>query len=237
MTTNGSLLTKEVAKALYVQGLNDIQITLDGGRSTHNKSRVLASGRGTFDAVLNGCRNAVEVGMALMVRINLTKENCHNVDDLLACLRAVGITPADAVIHIVRAIDHGNLDEKAASVCFSNNEFGKIWPEMLKVVASYGFSVPSIAPISHNCPFDLDNAIMIGRDGSIRQCSSTDSVIGRLDIESGEIIKTNLYDKYKHRSQQPILTVRRVNAYRYAWEAVHILKEKNWRSVIQKDMQ
>lgn len=199
MTTNGYLLNNEVAELLYEQGLDNIQITLDGGRESHNRTRVLASGVGTYDAVLKACKTAVDVGMELMVRVNLTKQNYRHIDDLLASLRALGITPADAIIHIVRAIDHGNLDDSTSDVCFTNKEFGRIWPDMLKIVARHGFSVPSISPISHNCPFDLDNAVMIGRDGSVRQCSSTDRVIGMLDGKTGRIAKNDSYEKFKHR--------------------------------------
>ena len=199
MTTNGYLLTPEVAASLYKDGLDNVQITLDGGRKSHDKTRILASGASTYDKVITACKTAVDTGMELMVRINLTKENYQHVEELLSSLRTIGVTPADAIIHIVRAIDHGNLDTDTSSACFSNNEFGQIWPEILKVVARYGFSVPSISPISHNCPFDLDNAVMIGRDGSIRQCSSTAGVIGMLDQKTGQIIKGENYGKYKHR--------------------------------------
>ncbi|MCP4991144.1 MAG: radical SAM protein [Colwellia sp.] len=200
MTTNGYLLTRELASDLFRDGLDNIQITLDGGKISHDKTRVLISGKGTYDRVLNGCKNAVDAGMELIVRMNLTKENYHYVEDMLASLQKKGIGPAEAIIHLVRAVDHGNIDDSTSNICFSIKEFGDIWPETLKIVARYGFSLPSISPVSYNCPFDLNNAVMIGRDGSIRLCSSTDAIIGSFDTEAGSIKIQQGAKKYKHRN-------------------------------------
>lgn len=199
MTTNGYLLTKKVAQELMDGGVDNIQITLDGAKFSHDKTRKLASGKGTYDRVVNACQNAVSVGMELMVRVNLTKENYTYVDELLSTLRLKNINPTDTIIHIVRTIDHGNLEDQTSDICFTNEEFGNLWPKILKKVAKYGFSVPSISPVSYNCPFDLDHAVMIGRDGSVRQCSSTDNVIGFLDRNTGHVKKQTNYKKFKHR--------------------------------------
>jgi uncharacterized protein len=199
ITTNGYLITPAVAAELKALGISNVQITLDGAREFHDRSRPLASGRGTYDRVLAACRHVVDEGIELMVRVNLNRINAESIDTLLSDLVARGVTPDKAIIHVVRAIDHGNLDASGSSICFKNAEFAQKWAEILDSVAKHGFGTPSIAPIAYNCPFDLEQAVMIGRDGSLRHCSSTDHQIAELDADGQEIEINATYDRVKNR--------------------------------------
>ena len=199
ITTNGYLITAEVAQELKELDISNVQITLDGSRPVHDRSRPLASGRGTYERVLEACRHVVEQDIELMVRVNLSRINCESVEQLLADLVERGVTPDKAILHIVRAIDHGNLEDAASSKCFSNAEFADKWARILETVADYGFGTPTIAPIAYNCPFDLEQAVMIGRDGALRHCSSTDGVIARLGPDGEELDAGMVYRRVKGR--------------------------------------
>lgn len=195
ITTNGYLITPAIAAELKRLGISNVQITLDGSRELHNHSRPLASGIGTYDRVLAACRHIVDQGIELMVRVNLNRINANSIGVLLDDLLAHGVTRDKAIIHVVRAVDHGNLDINASSICFKNDEFARKWSEVLSAVSAHGFGMPSIAPIAYNCPFDLEQAVMIGRDGSLRHCSSTDHKIAQLD-ENGR--ETDVSASYRH---------------------------------------
>ncbi|QDA31793.1 radical SAM protein [Thermococcus indicus] len=56
ITTNASLITKKIAEFL-VKNDFDVFISLDGPQEEHNRNRVLANGRGTFDLVIRGISN------------------------------------------------------------------------------------------------------------------------------------------------------------------------------------
>ncbi|WP_026379562.1 radical SAM/SPASM domain-containing protein [Afifella pfennigii] len=197
VTTNGYLLTPDVAAELRELGIGNVQITLDGARAAHDASRPLASGLGSYERVLAGCRNVIDAGMELLVRINLTRLNCDTVEELLDDLIAHAITPDKAAIHVVRAVDHGNLGEGPASICFRNAEFAERWGRILESVAQRGFGTPSVSPIAYNCPFDLEQAVMIGRDASLRQCSSTDGVIAQIGPDGEEVKAGGAYQRIK----------------------------------------
>ena len=199
ITTNGYLLTQDVAAELKKMGISNVQITLDGARAAHNRSRPLASGRGTYDRVLDACWFVIEQDIELMVRVNLNKTNVNTIEELLCDLLERGVTPDKAVIHIVRAIDHGNLDASASSICFKNVEFANEWGKILEIVARYGFGTPTIAPVAYNCPFDLEQAVMIGRDGFLRHCSSTDHQIARIGPNGEEVVLNDTYERVKTR--------------------------------------
>ena len=199
ITTNGYLITPAIAAELRTLGISNVQITLDGAREFHDRSRPLASGHGTYERVLAACQHVVNAGIELMVRVNLNRVNADSIDLLLSDLVGHGITPSKAVIHIVRALDHGNLDVSTSSICFKNADFARKWGEILDSVAAHGFGTPTIAPVAYNCPFDLEQAVMIGRDGSLRHCSSTDHEIAKLDSDGQEVDANATYNRVKRR--------------------------------------
>lgn len=200
ITTNGYLLTRETALHLVRLGIEHVQITLDGDEPAHDAARPLASGRGTYRRVLDGCVAAMTAGLGLMVRINVGRRNAGSVAALLDDLLAAGITPANAVIHAVRTVDHGNCETTTAAACLSNVEFAATWIGILREVAARGFGLPPLSPIPYNCPFDLQQTVMIGHDGVLRHCSSSDSRLAEIDAAGDEVGRTGLFDHVKARS-------------------------------------
>lgn len=61
--------------------IKEIQFTLDGGKEMHDKRRMTANQRGTFDRVVAGMVKAVERGIPINLRSVVDKEN---VEDLVA---------------------------------------------------------------------------------------------------------------------------------------------------------
>lgn len=200
LTTNGYLLTRPIATQLAGLGISNIQITLDGDQASHDQLRVLASGKGTYREVLAACENVVSAGIDLMVRINLTRWNTRQIDGLLADLVSRGISPANTVIHTVRAIDHGNCDPAVSSMMFTNAEFAGEWIRILEIIGKYGFGLPTLAPRPYNCAFDLAQTVMIGRDATIRHCSSSTGCLAQLTDSGEETRRTVLYDRVKSRT-------------------------------------
>jgi uncharacterized protein len=200
ITTNGFLLTPTLAKRLAELGIENVQITLDGDQESHDRLRVLASGKGTYSRVLTACQNVVSAGIELMVRINVNRWNSHRIGRLLSDLVARGISPSNTIIHAVRTIDHGNCGVALSSIVQTNAEFAQEWVRILEVIGEYGFGLPTLEPRAYNCSFDLRQTVMIGRDGSIRHCSSSDGRLADLNEAGEETNVTRLYDVIKART-------------------------------------
>lgn len=60
MTTNGSLLNKEIIKFLKENDFN-LMISLDGPKDVNDKNRVFSNGSGTFDSVINNIELIAEL--------------------------------------------------------------------------------------------------------------------------------------------------------------------------------
>ncbi len=66
LITNGLLLTPEVVDRLLPLGLTGVKVTLDGDRETHDRTRPLRGGQGTFDRIVaNVTRVADKVAITI----------------------------------------------------------------------------------------------------------------------------------------------------------------------------
>lgn len=88
MTTNGYLLTPDVAEKLLQWKVINFQITIDGMREQHDAKRPARDGCGTFDQIIS---NLIELKkrpefFRVRVRVNYDKENHPYLEDLLLLL-------------------------------------------------------------------------------------------------------------------------------------------------------
>ena len=86
ITTNGVLLTEDVLNRLISCRISRFQITLDGTKNTHDQTRVLRNGKGTFDTIINNLLNIKKckrLTIRVNIRINITKESLNGLPELV----------------------------------------------------------------------------------------------------------------------------------------------------------
>lgn len=74
VTTNGYYLD-EFIPLLKTVKVGRVRITLDGNRESHNKTRKLKTGGGTFDKLLGNIELALKNDLPVEIRMNLTPDN------------------------------------------------------------------------------------------------------------------------------------------------------------------
>ena len=77
ITTNAYLLTRDRFQRLLDQGVSRFQISFDGPREHHDRKRVLAGGKGTFDRIWANllATRAETRSFEVLVRLHADKEN------------------------------------------------------------------------------------------------------------------------------------------------------------------
>ncbi len=83
ISSNGTLLTPEMAEELASSGLSYIGISLDGGSETHDRFRGV---NGAFDKTLAGLRNARDAGIKTGIRFTMTR---RNIDDIPVIIETI----------------------------------------------------------------------------------------------------------------------------------------------------
>ena len=110
MTSNGTLISREVARKLHETGMGTISISVDGLPETHDRLRGMPGG---FERTMTGVRNLIEEGGFHSIQIT-TVVNHQNIGELDALFeyfdsvdidswRVIGLEP------IGRALEHPDL--------------------------------------------------------------------------------------------------------------------------------
>ncbi len=89
MTTNGYFLDIKTANTLAKVGVKHYQISLDGPRDVHNKSRIRADGNDTYDQIWGNLIKIRDssVPVSVMLRIHFTVDTFELLDPLLKDIR------------------------------------------------------------------------------------------------------------------------------------------------------
>ena len=92
LATNGTLVTKEVARMIADSGVKRVSISLDGADAhTHDTFRGIP---GAFEAALYGFRNLKAVGMSVQINTTVARHNADQLPQILELAKSVG---ADAL--------------------------------------------------------------------------------------------------------------------------------------------
>lgn len=88
VSTNGTLITEEMAKAAKESGIKYIGVSLDGLASVNDEFRGV---QGTFERAVNGMRNSLKAGVKTGLRFTITKHNREDLSGVLLKLREIGV--------------------------------------------------------------------------------------------------------------------------------------------------
>ena len=91
ISTNGTLITPELAKQFAEVGLSYVGVSIDGSRETHDEFRGMD---GAFERSLAGLANAQAAGIKVGLRMTINKLNFREVDDVFDIMRERGIDRA-----------------------------------------------------------------------------------------------------------------------------------------------
>jgi radical SAM protein with 4Fe4S-binding SPASM domain len=120
LATNGTLVTKEVARKIVDAGVKRVSISLDGANAeTHDSFRGIP---GAFDAAIAGFRNLKELGMPVQINMTIAKHNAVELPKVLEMVKGLG---ADA-LHTFLLVPVGCGVDIAESQMVAPDEYERI---------------------------------------------------------------------------------------------------------------
>jgi AdoMet-dependent heme synthase len=92
LATNGTLVTKDVARMIVDAGVRRVSNSLDGAdATTHDAFRGIP---GAFEAAVRGLQNLKSFGMSVQINMTIARHNAHQLPEVLQLARNLG---ADAL--------------------------------------------------------------------------------------------------------------------------------------------
>ena len=99
ISTNGTLITEEMARSAKEVGFQYIGVSIDGMRRTNDRFR---GKRGAFDEALQGIRNCIAAGVKVGLRFTINRRNYQDLPAIFDLLVEEGI-PRCCFYHLVYA--------------------------------------------------------------------------------------------------------------------------------------
>ncbi|TQD26270.1 12,18-didecarboxysiroheme deacetylase [Methanolobus vulcani] len=97
ISTNGTMITEEMAKKLKDIGLSYVGISLDGMRETNDKFRGI---EGSFDKALQGLHNCQKEGIKVGLRFTINRHNVHDIPAIFDLMERENV-PRICFYHLV----------------------------------------------------------------------------------------------------------------------------------------
>lgn len=183
MVTNAFLLDEYKCKVLNDYNLHKIQITVDGNKEFHNKSRIHKSGEPTYDVIMQNIENVFRYipNCQVVVRVNLHSENKDTFPILYKELKERWGNK-NYSINVAFVNDVNNSCKVA---CLADK--GKILFAR-SLYESYGIKDLNIStqPQIGGCTASCTNSYVIGPSGEIYKCW--------VDVGKKERIVSNVFD-------------------------------------------
>lgn len=178
MVTNGTLLTEGKAEAIseYVDG---VQLTFDGSQPFHDATRIHKNGEGTYAEVLSAVKSALNAGMGISLRIQVSKENCLNLKELFSDIQPL-MTTGRVKVNIAPLSRYSGMCSSYSSHFLEKEGQVTVLPAILSFTPDVTPS-PQYLP----CVAYTNNLIFVG-NGDISRCITPvgeDQRVGHLEGE------------------------------------------------------
>lgn len=111
ISTNGTLITPEVARKIKDIGVGYVGISLDGIGENNDRFR---GRKGAFDAALAGIRNCLEIGQKVGLRFTINRHNFAELNDIFDLLERENI-PRACFYHLVYSGRASHMQEEDIS--------------------------------------------------------------------------------------------------------------------------
>ena len=99
LSTNGTLITSDLARRFAEVGLSYVGVSLDGLKATHDAFRGV---EGAFESALAGIRHAKAAGLRVGLRLTISRGNAHEIPAVFELMKREGVDRA-CFYHLVYA--------------------------------------------------------------------------------------------------------------------------------------
>lgn len=204
-SSNGVLLTRNLARELAERGLTRIQISLDGPKMIHDFRRKGKKGQGTYQESLLGIKNAVDHIRNVTVKINIDRHNRSTIGELFKVLVDEGLQGrVDVKLEAVACQLPGSLMQYNSNYIIppESIEMADSYSELMWEARKQGIKVTEDTAHTTPCMFTSHHGVIFGPDGSIYKCVS---LVGRPKFRVGSVLDSE-YESTEYERQMDVET-------------------------------
>ena len=194
MTTNGYLLTREVADRLLACGIDDFQITLDGLPEDHDSHRAARDGSGTFERIYaNLCDLAArDDDFSVVIRVNFDRHNSPGLETFLHLLKE-RFSNDDRFVLSFHAVGQWGGDNDANLAVCGTDQAQAVRTRLKAAARTIGLRVaggwqPGAGAGTQVCYAARPYNFIVGAHGDLMKCTidldkKDHNIVGRLNAD------------------------------------------------------
>lgn len=205
MTSNATLLDDETISLIKKHNIG-IQVSIDGNRSQHDKSRIRHDGSGTYDCIINNLKklNENELKKNVVIRINTSKANISDIEDTIKDVR-----PFSNEIYCGFLSEFKGYNDGFSS-CLSRQQYSTLLTEKIyPLYEKYGIKIYNAFGKMSPCTICTENRFVIDCNLDVYKCETLvnqqDAKVGVIDNDGEIHLNSNFY---KQMSLSPMLNLK-----------------------------
>ena len=175
IVTNGFFLTVETARRLSMCRVSSAQITLEGPKSLHDRTRIADKGTSSYETILANVCAAGQI-LEFNVRIHVAPYSVDDIKTLLKDLAARDIARSVKSIYFAPLFDYKPRDERVQFRAddkrfYDAQSFARVEVALVAELARLGLPVPDVLQGAFNvCTAVRENAVVVGPSGRFYKC-------------------------------------------------------------------
>jgi uncharacterized protein len=172
MTTNAYLLKEDRFRSLLSLGLKSYQISFDGPREYHDRKRVLAGGRGTFDRIwTNVLAMKREPGeFDVLIRVHADRQNVGALPEFIDQYRDTFGTDSRFTLFI-RPLSRLGGPQDAALEILDGDESDRVIASLREYAGQGGIQQGPFMPEVPICYASMGNSFIVRSNGRLNKCT------------------------------------------------------------------
>lgn len=193
--TNGILLTETnivKLKSIPICDNFTCQVTLDGNKEFHDKTKHFQDGSGSYSVILQNVKDALRMGLHIVLRFNTTEKNLMSFADVLSDLEHI---PAEHKENLEIDFQHVWQDNVA-----NNMQYIEKQEAIRDVYVKLGFKVRELKHIDNSrCYADRKNHYVVNYNGDVYKCTAQEFSVENRDgiLTSDGRVKWNARNQHR----------------------------------------
>ena len=191
--SNCTLLDDEVIELMKRYNIS-IQVSIDGNKNEHDKTRIKHDGGGTFDTIVEKLKKLNDMGLKknVVIRINVNENNVESAEEIMSMLREFSDDIYFAFVSKYRGFND-NFD-----LCLSKQGYSEILTKKLyPIYEKFGF--PVYRPFGKEAPCSIctENRFVVDANLDVYKCevlvNQPDAKVGVIDDDGNVVYNSNFY--------------------------------------------
>ncbi len=173
-SSNGFLLNEDRVAYLINRNVTSFQITLDGQKEDHDKTRFVSKTKGSYDQIIENVKGLLTNGVSVTLRINYTPENIEGIHHILDEFAEIKSQEKD-LLHINYQAVWQTVDRTAEQETLVNTTLEKT-KNKAKAFGLDNFEGGGyyMDLVRNPCYADRRDSVVINYNGDLYNCTARD---------------------------------------------------------------